>query len=173
MLNIYFISWLFGIPLIYYSFIKIFRNNNLYQKITINNNKEDTIISHIITSLICITYISISGVILYFKYSDILFDDSFILKTNYDIINHIGLPMILYQGWNIIITYLHKDLYSFIFIIHHILVVLIGIIGLYNYYQNYAIIYFGLIEISNIFCIFPLATSIKTFFGNLPLSNNL
>ena len=111
MIYAYIFSWLIGIPFIYFLLLYIYKKNNLYQKITINNNKEDTIVSHIITSLICFIYLSISGIRLYNRYSNILFEDKYIFKKNDDIINHIVIPMIIYQGWNTVITYLHKDLY--------------------------------------------------------------
>ena len=151
MINIYFYTWLVGIPIIYYGLINIFERNNLYQKRTMNNNKEDSIVSHILTSLFCVTYLSISGIILYNKYSNIIFDRNYMFKGNAEIINHIVTPMMLYQGWNIIISYLHKDLYSIAYIIHHILVIFVGMIGINNYFQYLGIIYFGILEISNIF----------------------
>jgi hypothetical protein len=151
MINIYFYSWLIGIPIVYYGFIKFFDSNNLYQKITVNNNKENLVVSQIVTSLGCVTYLSISGIILYNKYSNILFERDNIFKSNDDVINHIIIPMILYQGWNTVITYLNKDLYSIAYILHHLFVILLGIIGLQNYCQYYTIVYFGLLEISNIF----------------------
>ncbi len=151
MINIYFYSWLIGIPIVYYVLIQFFDSNNLYQKITVNNNKENLVVSQIVTSLGCVTYLSISGIILYNKYSNILFERDNIFKTNNDVINHIIIPMILYQGWNTIITYLNKDLYSIAYILHHLFVILLGIIGLQSYCQYYTIVYFGLLEISNIF----------------------
>jgi hypothetical protein len=151
MIYAYIFSWLIGIPFIYFLLLYIYKKNNLYQKITINNNKEDTIVSHIITSLICVIYLSISGIRLYNRYSNILFEDKYIFKKNDDIINHIVIPMIIYQGWNTVITYLHKDLYSIAHIIHHVLVIFLGVVSFNGFYQYYGIIYFGLTEISNIF----------------------
>lgn len=151
MLNLYCYSWLIIIPVIYYGLINYFDKNNLYQKRTINNNKENTIVSQILTSLVCVTYLSISGLILYMKHSDKIINKDYYFASDDNIINHLIIPMIFYQGWNTIITFLNKDLYSILYIVHHLLVILGGIFGLINYFQYYTIIYFGLIEISNIF----------------------
>ena len=151
MLNTYFFSWLIGIPIIYYGIIKFCEKKNLYQNLTPNNNKENTIVSHILTSIVCVTYLSISGLILYAKHSDKIISKDYYFASNDNIINHLIIPMICYQGWNTIITFFNKDLYSILYIVHHLLVILGGIFGLINYFQYYTIIYFGLIEISNIF----------------------
>jgi hypothetical protein len=151
MLNSYCYGWLIGIPLIYYGLINYFDKNNLYQKRTINNNKENTIVSQILTSTVCVIYLSISGLILYMKHSDKIINKDYYFASDDNIINHLIIPMICYQGWNTIITFFNKDLYSFLYIVHHLVAILGCIIGLINYFQYYTIIYFGLIEISNIF----------------------
>ena len=61
------------------------------------------------------------------------------------------MPMILYQGWNTVITIMNKDLYSIYYILHHIFVIILGLMILNNYFQYMSIIYFGIMEISNIF----------------------
>jgi len=151
MINIYFYSWLVGIPIVYYTFINIFEKNNLYQNKTVNNNKEDAIVSHILTSLVCVIYLSLSGILLFKDYKNLILDSNYFVDKNENVINHLITPMILYQGWNTVITLLNKDLYSLIYVIHHIFVIFAGLIGLTNYAQYILIVYFGLLEISNIF----------------------
>jgi hypothetical protein len=151
MINVYFYSWLVGLPIIYYGFINIFKKNNLYQTMTVNNNKQDAIVSHILTSSVSVVYLSISGLILYNKYSNLILNNNYIFESNNEIINHIITPMLVYQGWNTIITFINKDLYSPIYIIHHLAVLIVGIMLSTNFLQYYLIVYFGLMEISNIF----------------------
>ena len=92
-----------------------------------------------------------SGIILYKKYNNIIVDKNHLFDKNDDIINHIIMPMILYQGWNTVITIMNKDLYSIYYILHHIFVIILGLMILNNYFQYMSIIYFGIMEISNIF----------------------
>jgi len=145
------IIWLSIIPLIYYTLINIFNRYNLYQKISINNNKETTIVSHILSSLLCVTYLSVNGIILYIGNGELIANKDYIFKENENIINHLIVPMMVYQCYNIIIMMINKDLYSINYIIHHIFVIISGLIALDRYLQYFIIIYFGIIEISNIF----------------------
>jgi hypothetical protein len=145
------IIWLTIIPLLYSTLINIFNRYNLYQNTTINNNKETTIVSHILSSLICVTYLSINGIILFIENSEFIVNKDYLFKENENIINYLIIPMMVYQFYNIIIMIFNKDLYSINYIIHHIFVILSGLIALDRYLQYFIIIYFGIIEISNIF----------------------
>jgi len=151
MFNNYFYIWFIGIPVLFFTIEFICKKYNLYQKKTINNNKESSIVSQILTSCMCVTYLGISGIILYKKYNNIIFDKNHLFDKNDDIINHIIIPIILYQSWNTVITIMNKDLYSIYYVLHHIFVIILALMILNNYFQYISIIYFGIIEISNIF----------------------
>lgn len=152
LINTHCVIWLISLPILYFFILSLCRKYNYCQNITLTNSSTDKLITHLYISFICVTYISISGIILYFKYSDLVFNKYIIFERNELIENHILIPMLVYQFWNTVISLLHKDLYSIYFILHHVFVFILGIFILWIPLFQYIIIYFfGLNEITNVF----------------------
>lgn len=152
LINTHSVIWLISLPILYFFIITLCKKYNYCQNLTRTNGNTDKLITHSLVSLLCVTYISISGIILYFKYSNLVFDKFMIFERNELIENHIIIPILAYQFWNIVISFLNKDLYSIYFIIHHIFVLILSIYSLsIPLFQYISIYFFGLIEITNVF----------------------
>lgn len=154
-INIHSITWVISLPILYFFFVFLCKKYNYCQYLTTNNNNADKLIAHLFTSFFCVTYISTYGIILYTKYYNLVYNKYVIFERNELIENHIIIPMLVYQFWNTIITFLNKDLYSIYYILHHIFVFVLGIFILTIPLFQYIIIYFfGLNEITNVFLTF-------------------
>lgn len=157
-----FYLWSIIPPISYILLILLFRLINLYPNKCKKGSRASDILSFQIVAGICLAYLGINGVILWFNLNsnytmDNLIKDKYHAREEF-VENFLLLPMLSYQFWQIILCFILNDLFDVAMIAHHILTFLLAYICLHPVLHYYVCFYFGLAEITNL----PL-TIIDTF----------
>lgn len=149
-------EWVFGVPITYFILVLIFRSLNWWPQQIRSMSKGSDIMAFEITAFICVTYISLAGVIgqleLFgvrpFPSYENLYNMVYV-RSDY-IEGHLLSPMVAYQFWNLMLSLYNRDLGSLEMIFHHLFATLSAIIAAYPYNQYYALYFYGVCELTNI-----------------------
>jgi hypothetical protein len=103
---------------------------------------------------ICVTYLGIVGTLgLFHLYSEFdmteLEANKFYGRAQF-VEDHLIMPMISYQGWNVLLCFFNADLRDPAMIGHHLATFSLAYFGLNPYVHYYALFFFGFAEITNI-----------------------
>jgi hypothetical protein len=137
----------------------------LLVKVLKYKHNEGITISYDITAPIALTFMSYNGICLWFGlngYPPLVPGDPY--KENEDIKNLIVLPMMCYQFWNLIFTFLIEEYYTAFAVVHHITTIAVAIYALYPSWLYYLTYFFGFTELSTTFyCISILVKRFPKF----------
>ena len=128
--------------------------------VTKKGSRVSDVVAFYIICFICILYISFFGIIGWFEIPivynnvNIAFDayPETIFSQSTFIENYLIYPMLVFQGWNLLLCFILNELNQVAMIIHHFIVVLScqGSLQL-KFMQYYAIYLYGILELTNIF----------------------
>jgi hypothetical protein len=149
-----FLSWFIGVPALYGLCKYSFRALDWWSFPTRAGERTSDIMAFEIVCLISVCYMGISGLISYFclfgvNEYEYLMEDRFYRQSDF-CLNHLIYPMICFQGWNLVLCFMNKDLNDPNMIIHHFLTTSLAYFGLHPYLHGGSIFFFGVAECTNI-----------------------
>ena len=177
--NIHFKVWFLVLPIIYILIAAIFRVLNIGAGKSKKGSRTSDVLSFYIVGLICVIYISIFGIIGWFEipleYNNVVlttdvYPETIFSQSQY-IENYLIYPMIMFQGWNLILCLFLSELNDMTMLAHHTVVILSCQGSLQSKFMQYYSLYmYGILEISNIFLTFmDVFKLFPTLIENYPL----
>lgn len=152
--NIYSWVWGLGVPASYLFLAHFFKKTDAFPGVARRGGTLNDIMAFEIIAGLCVCYLASTGCYIWFDignngiYNELLKDPIYGFS---DVVqNHLAIPMIFFQGWNVVLCLLAADLRDVTMIVHHVLVTLLAYMGLHPYVHIDAMFFFGVAELTNI-----------------------
>jgi hypothetical protein len=146
-------AWAIGVPVAYFFFIGLFRLLNVLPEKTRDGSRGSDMLAFLIVAGSCCAYLGVLGTIGWFGFvpsdANNLTPDNFYAKSQF-VEDHLIAPMLAYQGWNLLLCFVVKDLRDPNMIGHHFATGMLGYFGLHPYLHYYGLFFFGFAEMTNI-----------------------
>mmetsp|Transcript_22435 Transcript_22435/g.32719 ORF Transcript_22435/g.32719 Transcript_22435/m.32719 type:complete len:267 (+) Transcript_22435:90-890(+) len=149
-----FYIWMAAVPIMYFGLVILFRAMNLWEAKTRKGSRGSDIMAFLIVAGICVTYLGIVGVIAWFELEpswdyDTLKKDNIYGRAQF-VEDHLIMPMMSYQGWNLLLCLFNNDLRDPAMIGHHLVTGSLAYFGIHPYVHYYGLFFFGFAELTNI-----------------------
>jgi hypothetical protein len=150
-----FIGWFIAVPVSYIVFVVLFRQLDLWPTKTRGGSRASDMMAFLLVAGICVTYLGIAGCIAWFRFFpeyieyDTMDNNHFYGKSQF-VEDHLIAPMLAYQGWNLLLCFLNKDLMDPAMIGHHLVTGSLAYFGLAPYLHYHGLFFFGFAEVTNI-----------------------
>eukprot|EP00697_Spironema_sp_BW2_P015352 gnl/Spiro4/615_TR350_c0_g1_i1.p1 gnl/Spiro4/615_TR350_c0_g1~~gnl/Spiro4/615_TR350_c0_g1_i1.p1 ORF type:complete len:294 (-),score=69.43 gnl/Spiro4/615_TR350_c0_g1_i1:176-985(-) len=156
--NPWFLTWFTLVPVSYLLLAGAFRAHDLWSFSTRHGSRASDILAFEICALLCVLYLGVSGLIGYFSLFGVndfarLSQNVFYGESQF-VINHLMVPMMAYQAWNVVLCILNRDLRDPAMLLHHTMVAFLAYLGLGPFLHFHTIYFFGVAELSNVFLTF-------------------
>ena len=151
-INEYSLAWGIGCPLLHLTLIGYFRVMNYWPKSSRGGTRLSDVMAFLIVAGLAVTYLGIAGIL---AYTTDVVDLAAMEKNPFYhgeefVVNHLVIPMIMYQTWNFFACYLVKEFNDPFMIGHHFFTGSLGYLGLYPYLHYKGLFFFGVGECTNI-----------------------
>ena len=149
-----FYTWALSVPGVYITLFVLFRIMNLWPEKTRRGGRASDIMAFQVTGFLIVTYMSIFGVGIWFKLNnnwDITpLENNKYLGSAQCVEDHLLVPMLTYQFWQVVACIVFNDLRDVAMIGHHVVTCALAYVCLYPCMHYYSCFYFGVAELTNI-----------------------
>lgn len=153
--NWFFQAWFVGVPVAYLFLRYLFRQLDWWGFETRKGGRTSDIMAFEFVALVSVCYLGGAGLALTFGKLGTAADlalvtaDPFYANSKF-VEEHLIYPMITFQGWNVVLCLLEKDLNNTAMIGHHLATLSLGYFGLHPYLHGQSLFFFGTAELTNI-----------------------
>lgn len=148
--------WCFGIPLAYFGLCHLFRQMKLFPGVARKGSDLNDVMAFEFVAGFCVVYLSMSGCYCLFNINNngivaaLNSGDNRVYNSSDFIQDNLAIPMMFFQGWNLLLCFWCADLRDLTMIIHHLLVTILAYMGCAPYIHLEAVFFFGVAELTNI-----------------------
>ncbi len=152
-----FIAWMLCMNILFVVYLVAFRVLGVLSFPTRKGARTSDVVAFLIVAGLSVGYMALSGFIAQFGWFGTNVDNLFsgtieesYYANNIFVRNHLVVPMVAYQIWNLAAGLLFSDLGGIEMLLHHIATGSLAYFGLHPYIQNKAIFFFGIAEFTNV-----------------------
>ena len=144
-------TWFVGVPLCYMWLMGTFRSMGLWPEPSRRGTRRSDVLSFQIVAGLCCAYIAASGCHVLLNHPDyvVMAHDKVFGRSAF-LENHVLIPMMVYQTWNLVACLALPDLRDRTMAGHHVLAGLLVYFTLMPYMQYYAVFFCGVTELTSI-----------------------
>lgn len=148
--------WFALVPLAYVFFVGFFRTLGWWPGKARAGSRLSDIMAYEIVAGLIVTYVGVAGSYGWYEMTFNENSEFYPLQFNkfYGMsqffVDHLMIPMLSYQVWNVVLCFVLNDLYEPFFIGHHTVTASLAYFGTNPYVHYYGLFFFGIAELTNV-----------------------
>jgi len=149
-------AWFVGIPVAFIALCGLFKQLNAFPGVARRGTDLNVIMAFEIVAGFCVVWVALAGCYLFFNinnngiYAQLDSGDNRVYNSHDFVQDQLAIPMMFFQGWNLLLCFIISDLRDITMIIHHFLVTILAYMGCFPYIHLEASFFFGVAELTNI-----------------------